>query len=82
MSVGGPTVLSLSSWAQKSDAKTDLLVPVPVAATSCARRVLSRQQDFREQKGQLQEEVESANHLIIFYPKFIEPYHTKNPLHT
>ena len=36
----------------------------------CARRVLSQQQDFREQKGQLQEEVEAANHLIIFYPKF------------
>ena len=36
----------------------------------CARRVLSQQRDFREQKGQLQEEVEAANHLIIFYPKF------------
>ena len=36
----------------------------------CARRVLSQQQDFREKKGQLQEEVEAANHLIIFYPKF------------
>ena len=33
----------------------------------CARRVLSQQQDFWEQKGQLQEEVEAANHLIIFY---------------
>ena len=35
----------------------------------CARRVLSQQQDFRAQKGQLQEEVGAANHLIIFYPK-------------
>ena len=37
-----------------------------------ARLVLSQQQDFREQKGQLQEdsEVQAANHLIIFYPKF------------
>ena len=32
----------------------------------CARSVLSQQQDFLEQKGQLQEEVEAANHL---YPK-------------
>ena len=32
----------------------------------------SQQQDFREQKGQLQEdlEVQAANHLVIFYPKF------------
>ena len=36
----------------------------------CARRVLSQQQDFRDQKGHLQEEIEAANHLIIFYPKF------------
>ena len=31
---------------------------------------LSQQQDFRDQKRQLQEEIEAANHLIIFYPKF------------
>ena len=37
-------------------------------AGCCAWRVLSKQ-DSREQKGQLQE-VEAANHLIIFYPKF------------
>ena len=30
----------------------------------------SQQQDFRDQKGQLQEVIEAANHLIIFYPKF------------
>ena len=31
-----------------------------------------QQQDFREQKGQLQEdmEVQAADHLVIFYPKF------------
>ena len=31
-----------------------------------------QQQDFREQKGQLQEdmEVQAANYLVIFYPKF------------
>ena len=40
---------------------------VPLAA---ALAVLSQQQDFWEQKGQLQEEVEAANHLIIFYPMF------------
>ena len=35
----------------------------------CVWWVLSQQQDFREQKGQLQEEVKAANHLIIC-PKF------------
>ena len=32
--------------------------------------MLFQQQDFQEQKGQLQEEVEAANYLIILYPKF------------
>ena len=36
----------------------------------CARGVLPQQQDFRDQKGQLQEEAEAANHLITFYSKF------------
>ena len=36
----------------------------------CSRRVLSQQQDFREQKDQLQEEVEASSCLNIFYPKF------------
>ena len=75
MTVGGLMVLNLSSCVQKSDSTTDLLIPVSVAATSAtgcrARRVLSRQQDFREQKGQLPEEAESANYLIIFYPKLL-----------
>ena len=31
---------------------------------------LSQQQYFRDQMGRLQEEIEAANHLIIFYPKF------------
>ena len=35
----------------------------------CARRMLSQQQDFWEQMGQLQEEVEAANRLT-FYPEF------------
>jgi hypothetical protein len=36
----------------------------------CAQQVLSAQQDFQNQKGQLEEEIEAANHLVIFYPKF------------
>lgn len=36
----------------------------------CARSVLAAERDFREQKGRLQEELESHNQLIIFYPKF------------
>ena len=35
----------------------------------CGRQVLSAT-GLPERKGQLQEEVEAANHLIIFYPKF------------
>ena len=31
----------------------------------CAQQILSQQQDFRSQKGQLAEEVEAAHHLII-----------------
>ena len=36
------------------------------ATGCCVRRVLSQQQDFREQKSQLQEEVEAANNLQSF----------------
>jgi hypothetical protein len=36
----------------------------------CARAMLAAQQDFREQKGQLEEELVAANQLCIFYPKF------------
>jgi hypothetical protein len=32
--------------------------------------MLAAQQDFREQKGQLEEELAAANQLCIFYPKF------------
>jgi hypothetical protein len=32
--------------------------------------MLAAQRDFREQKGQLEEELAAANQLCIFYPKF------------
>jgi hypothetical protein len=36
----------------------------------CARKILAKEQDFREQKGRLQEEIEARRHKVIFYPKF------------
>ena len=36
----------------------------------CARRLLSQQPDFLEQKSSVQEVVEEARHLCIFLPKF------------
>lgn len=36
----------------------------------CATALLQSQRDFKEQTGRLQEEVEAAGHLVIFYPKF------------
>ena len=36
----------------------------------CARSVLAAEQDFKEQKGRLQEELEFCGQLVIFYPKF------------
>lgn len=36
----------------------------------CARRILEAEQDFQQQKGRLQEEVEKLGHRVIFYPKF------------
>ena len=36
----------------------------------CAFNLLFQLQDFQEQKGQLEEEIEAANYLAIFNPKF------------
>ena len=36
----------------------------------CARRVLAAEQDFKEQKGRLQEELESHEQLVNFTPSF------------
>jgi hypothetical protein len=33
-------------------------------------KILSLQQDFKNQKGKLEEEVERRGHLVAFYPKF------------
>ena len=46
----------------------------------CARKVLAAERDFREQKCQLQEELEARGQVVLFLPKFhcelapIEPY--------
>ena len=36
----------------------------------CARRFLSEQPDFKEQKGWIQETIEARGHKVLFYPKF------------
>jgi hypothetical protein len=36
----------------------------------CARGILSNQADFRTTRSQIEEIIEGAGHLIIFYPKF------------
>ncbi len=36
----------------------------------CARRIISLQPDFLAQKCALQETIEEADHVCIFYPKF------------
>src|SRR6266516_7294827 len=36
----------------------------------CARKVLAAQRDFREQKGQLREELEARGQVVLFLPKF------------
>ncbi|RPA97965.1 hypothetical protein L873DRAFT_1836176 [Choiromyces venosus 120613-1] len=36
----------------------------------CARALLSSQPDFQAQKGELQETLEAAGHMVIFYPSF------------
>ena len=36
----------------------------------CARALLSSQPDFQAQKGELQETLEAAGHLVVFYPSF------------
>ena len=38
--------------------------------TCCARAIMASQPDFQAQKCRLQEEVERAGHLVLFYPKF------------
>ncbi|PWW72864.1 hypothetical protein C7212DRAFT_222655 [Tuber magnatum] len=42
-----------------------------VTATGCyARKIISRQPDFTQQKGRLQEGVERLDHIILFLSKF------------
>jgi hypothetical protein len=36
----------------------------------CARKVLTAERDFREQKCQLQEELEARGQVVLFLPKF------------
>ncbi|RPA97464.1 hypothetical protein L873DRAFT_1771265 [Choiromyces venosus 120613-1] len=39
-------------------------------ASCCAQAPLSSQPDFQAQKGELQETIEAAGHLVIFYPVY------------
>jgi len=39
-------------------------------ASSCARALLSPQPAFQAQKGELQETIEAAGHLVKFYPVY------------
>jgi hypothetical protein len=41
-----------------------------IAGGCCARGQLSQQADFQAQKGRLEEALEAANQIVIFYPKF------------
>ena len=36
----------------------------------CARTLMASQQDFQQQKGRLEEELQVAGQFVIFYPKF------------
>lgn len=36
----------------------------------CATAILSAQSDFRDMRSRLQERVEDAGHISLFYPKF------------
>ena len=36
----------------------------------CARTLMASQQDFQQQKGRLEEELQAASQFVIFYPKF------------
>lgn len=43
---------------------------MPDLEGSCCVRTLMAKRDFREQKGQLEEELQATSQLVIFYPKF------------
>jgi len=38
--------------------------------TCCARALLASQSDFKAQWGELEEAIEAAGHMILFYPAF------------
>ncbi|KAG0633878.1 hypothetical protein HOY80DRAFT_1062201 [Tuber brumale] len=38
--------------------------------TCCARALLALQPDFKAQKGEIEEAIERAGHLVLFYPAF------------
>jgi hypothetical protein len=38
--------------------------------TCCAAAILSAQPDFKGQRSRIEEIVEDAGHLVMFYPKF------------
>lgn len=42
----------------------------PSVIDCCACRLMANQPDFLEQRGQIQREIESHGHKVIFFPKF------------
>ncbi|CAG8719141.1 33845_t:CDS:2 [Racocetra persica] len=44
--------------------------PDPKNPKCCATRILSAQSDFASQRSRIQEVIEAAGHMCIFYPKF------------
>ena len=54
----------------KASCGTSLNKCPPGITYCCCRRMLYSQPDFMEQKSALEELIEGAGHLILFYPKF------------
>ena len=41
-----------------------------IGGNRCGRALLASQSDFKAQKGELEEAIEEAGHLFLFYPAF------------
>ena len=54
----------------KASCRTSLNKCPPGRTDCCCQRMLYSQPDFMEQKSTLEELIEGAGHLILFYPKF------------
>lgn len=60
---------ALSGNEEPSELHTDVMAP-SASSTCCMRKVLSMQQDFRDEKPLLQVVIEEAGHICHFLPKF------------